>query len=56
MAKIVQDMIVIKFSKLVKDSTKDSAKFVTHEMEKALEEVAQELAGEEIVVEIERVE
>lgn len=54
MAKIVEDVIVIKLSKLVKDSEKDS-KLSNSEIESALEQVAQELVGEGVVVEVERV-
>jgi hypothetical protein len=51
MAKIVEDVVVIKFSKIVKDNDKDSADIATPETLAALEQVAQELAGEGIVVE-----
>jgi hypothetical protein len=51
MAKIVEDVVVIKFSKIVKDHDKDSAEIATAEIQAALEQVAQELAGEGIVVE-----
>ncbi len=55
MAKIVEDVVVIKFSKLVKDGTKD-ATIAGSELQAALEQVAQELAGEGVVVEVEKVE
>jgi hypothetical protein len=51
MAKIVEDVVVIKFSKIVKDHDKDSVEIATAEIQAALEQVAQELAGEGIVVE-----
>ncbi len=51
MAKIVEDVVVIKFSKIVKDHDKDSAEIASPETLAALEQVAQELAGEGIVVE-----
>jgi hypothetical protein len=51
MAKIVEDVVVIKFSKIVKDGEKDSALIANQETLAALEQVAQELAGEGIVVE-----
>ena len=56
MAKIVEEVIVIKFNKLVKDSEKDSTELVNSEVENALEQVAQELVGEGVVVEVERVQ
>jgi hypothetical protein len=51
MAKIVEDVVVIKFSKIVKDNDKDGADIAGAEVLAALEQVAQELAGEGIVVE-----
>jgi len=51
MAKIVEDVVIIKFSKIVKDHDKDSAEIASAEIQAALEQVAQELAGEGIVVE-----
>jgi hypothetical protein len=51
MAKIVEDVIVIKLSKIVKDSDKDSASLANPEILAALEQVAQELVGDGIVVE-----
>lgn len=54
MAKIVEEVIVVKFSKIVKDSDDDSAEILNSEIEQAIEQVAQELAGEAIVVEVEK--
>ena len=54
MAKIIEDVIVIKFSKIVKDSEADVAGIASTEIQQALEQVAQELAGDAVVVEIER--
>jgi hypothetical protein len=51
MAKIVEEVVVIKFSKIVKDNEKDNTEIATVETLAALEQVAQELAGEGIVVE-----
>jgi len=54
MAKIQEEVIVIKFSKLVKDS--DTAEsLVTEETLGALEQVAQELVGDSIIAEVEQV-
>ena len=51
MAKIVTESIVITFSKIVKDS--DSGTSITSpEIEMALEQVAQELIGDSVVVEV----
>ena len=50
MAKIVEEIVVIKLSKLVKDdSTEDG--IITEEIQVALEQVAAELVGEGIIVE-----
>lgn len=53
MAKMIEEVIVIKLSKLVKDS--DSADTIAdNEVCSALEQVAQELAGNGVLVEVER--
>jgi hypothetical protein len=52
MAKIVEDVIVIKFSKIAKDSDSDKAGLINEEVKAALEQVAQELVGDTIVVEV----
>ena len=54
MAKIVEDVLVIKFSKIVKDSDTDNGGLVGTDVQAALEQVAQELVGESIVVEVVR--
>ena len=51
MAKIVEDVIVIKFSKIVKDSEEGSS-IASSDVQAALEQVAQELIGNGAVVEI----
>lgn len=55
MAKIVEEVVVIKFSRIVKDDSADTVG-VTQEIRTALEQVAQELAGDSIVVEALQVE
>lgn len=52
MAKIVEDIVIIKFSKIVKDSESDSQALVSDDIRKTLEEVAEELAGKTVVVEV----
>ncbi|MFY8212256.1 MAG: hypothetical protein ACOVLB_06310 [Candidatus Nanopelagicus sp.] len=52
MASIVEDVIVIKFSKLVKDSDAGSSSITNSEIQAALEQVAQELVGDSVVVEV----
>ena len=52
MAKIQEEIIVIKFSKLVKENAA-SAPVSTPEIVESLEQVAQELAGAGVIVEIE---
>jgi hypothetical protein len=54
MAKIVEDVLVVKFSKIVKDTSDDSTAIIEDESVLALEQVAQELAGTGVVVEVVR--
>jgi hypothetical protein len=51
MAKIIEDVVIIKFSKLVKDSESNTG-LAGAEIEQALEQVAQELVGESVIVEV----
>lgn len=53
MAKIHEEIVVIKLSKLVKDDAAP-AEIATEEMLSALGSAFEELAGEHIVVEVER--
>jgi len=52
MAKIVEDVVLIKFSKIVKDNEKDASGIAGPDVQQALEQVAQELVGDGIVVEV----
>ena len=54
MAKIIEHVLVIKFSKIAKDSESESAAVVSADIQQALDQVAQELVGSSIVVEIEQ--
>ena len=51
MAKIVEDVLVIKFSKIVKDS-EEGGSIAGPDVQAALEQVAQELIGDSVVVEV----
>jgi len=53
MAKIVEDIVIIKFSKIVKDS-ESGTEIVNSDIQSALEQVAQELVGDAVVVEVEK--
>ena len=53
MAKIIEDVLVIKLSKIVKDSEEGNS-IASDEVQAALEQVTQELVGAGVVVEIER--
>ena len=53
MAKIHEEVIVIKVSKLVKDSA-DIGSVVPEDVAAALQSVAEELLGDSVVVEVER--
>lgn len=52
MAKIVEDVLVIKLSKIVKDSDTVESEIATSEVQAALEQVVQELVGNSVVVEV----
>ena len=52
MAKIVEEVVIVKFSKIVKDSDSDGVSIANLEVLTALEQVAQELVGDSIVVEV----
>ncbi len=52
MAKIVEDVVVIRFSKIVKDDELDQHAIAGSEVQAALEQVAQELVGDGIIVEV----
>jgi hypothetical protein len=52
MAKIIEDVIVIKFSSLVKDGAADQTTCISEEIQAALEQVAQELVGQHVIVEV----
>lgn len=53
MAKVQTEIIVIKLSKLIKD-TENETSLTSKDLENNLEDVVQELVGESILVEIER--
>ncbi len=55
MAKIQEEIVVIKFSRLVKDDTPSDSK-VTQDVTTALVQVAEELVGNGVIVEIEKVQ
>jgi len=52
MAKIVTESVVITFSKIVKDSESDTSGIAGPDIQQALEQVAQELVGVSVVVEV----
>lgn len=52
MAKIVEDIVVIKFSKIVKDSNDNESSIVGDDVKQTLEQVAQELVGDTVIVEV----
>jgi hypothetical protein len=54
MAKIIEDVLVIKFSKIVRENDTDTAPVVTNDHISALIDVAQELVGATVIVEVER--
>ena len=52
MAKIVEDVVIVKFSKIVKDSDAENGGLINSDVQAALEQVAQELVGDTVVVEV----
>lgn len=52
MAKIQSQSVVITFNKLVKDSEAETGVLANDEVVAALEQVAQELTGEGVIVEV----
>jgi hypothetical protein len=52
MAKIQEEIIVIKVSKLLRDSDSEAAQILNQDAVSSLEAVIQELAGENVLVEI----
>jgi hypothetical protein len=54
MAKIQEDIVIIKFSKIIKDNNVDPDPVVNNEQVYALEQVAQELVGDAVIIEVHR--
>jgi hypothetical protein len=52
MAKIIENILIVKVSKLVKEGADDN--LIPAETQQALEQVAQELLGDAVIVEVER--
>jgi hypothetical protein len=54
MAKIHEEIVVIKLSKLIKDGSPEQGRIATEELVESLAAVAEELGGAGVVVEVER--
>jgi hypothetical protein len=54
MAKIVEDILVIKFSKIIKDNDVGDSNLISDDTLFALVQVAEELTEKGIIVEVER--
>jgi hypothetical protein len=52
MAKIQEDIVIIKFSKIIKDNNVDPDPVINTEQVYALEQVAQELVGDAVIIEV----
>lgn len=52
MAKIIENILIVKVSKLVKEGADQN--LIPEETQQALEQVAQELLGDAVIVEVER--
>jgi hypothetical protein len=53
MAKIIEDIIIVKLSTLVKEDS-ELATVVTDEVQQSLEHIVQQLVGNTVVVEVEK--
>jgi hypothetical protein len=51
MAKIIEEIAIVRFSKIVKDSEKNQ-NIVNAELLQTIEQVVQEIAGESVLVEV----
>jgi hypothetical protein len=56
MAKIYEEVLVIKVSKLVADKSSNTTSIVRDDIVDSIEAVVQELVGENVIVEIEKAE
>lgn len=54
MAQIHEEVVVIKLSKLIKDKSENAGMIANNDVCAALEQVAQELVGDAVIVEVER--
>lgn len=52
MAKIHEEVILIKLSKLTKDGDVNTSPIISEDIQAALEQVTQELVGEGVIVEV----
>lgn len=52
MAKIQEDIVIIKLSKIIKDNNIDPDPVINNEQVYALEQVAQELVGDSVIIEV----
>ena len=53
MAKIQEDVIIVKLSRLIKQDVDNCGTLVTNELTSNLEAIVQELVGETVMVEVE---
>jgi len=56
MAKLHEEVVVLKLSKLTKDKNQDEVYLADNEFCSSIEQVAQELLGDNVIVEVERAE
>lgn len=54
MAKVQTEVVVVKLSKLIKDTEDDVSQLVNNDFDANLEAIVQELVGDQILVEIEK--
>ena len=56
MAKIYEEVLVIKVSKLVADKSSNNSSIIRDDIVESIESVVQELVGNNIIVEVEKAE
>jgi hypothetical protein len=54
MAKIIEDIVVVKFSKLVRDNTPKTTSLIDNDTRQKIESAVQSIIGDVMVVEIEQ--
>lgn len=54
MAKIIEDIVVVKFSKLAKETDTKTVSVITNDIRKQIEAAVQTVMGDAVIVEVEQ--